>query len=78
MARTWTEREIRDLGVTTNLENAASILGISRASAYNLAKTHDFPVPVIHAGSRYSVPVHPILVALGLEPASPRATPIPA
>ncbi|WP_238447454.1 hypothetical protein [Micromonospora sp. 4G55] len=38
--------------------------------SYDLARTGDFPVPIIRVGSRYKVPVAGILTALGLNPAS--------
>jgi len=66
----WTEDAIRALGMVTDLPTAASIFGLGRALAYELAKNDQFPVPVIRVGSRYRVPVAPILAALQL-PAHP-------
>jgi hypothetical protein len=40
---------------------AGQILGISRTASYQLARTGQFPVSVIHHGHRYIVPVAPIL-----------------
>jgi hypothetical protein len=71
----WTEDRIRGLGTLTDLPTAASIFGLSRTLAYELARTSQFPVPVIRAGKRYRVPVAPILAALHLaSPPTPNAT----
>ncbi len=67
----WTEERIRNLGLLTDLPTAASIFGLGRALAYELAKNDDFPVPVIRVGSRYRVPVAAILAALRLPPDPP-------
>ena len=60
----WTEQRIRALGAVTDLPTAGAIFGLGRAMAYELAKNDDFPVPVIRVGTRYRVPVAPILAAL--------------
>ena len=67
----WTEERIRVLGLLTDLPTAASIFGLGRALAYELAKNDDFPVPVIRVGSRYRVPVAAILAALRPPPDPP-------
>ena len=68
--RVWTEAEIRQLGVTTDLRTAAAILSIGETKAYQLAKSNKFPVPLIRPGGRYVVPVQPILALLGYAPAA--------
>jgi hypothetical protein len=60
----WTADRIRALGAVTDLPTAAAIFGLSRTVAYDLAKTNQFLVPVLRAGTRYRVPVAPILAAL--------------
>ena len=67
----WTAARIRALGAVTDLSTAASILGLSRAVAYDLAKTGRFPVPLIRVGTRYRVPVAAILTTLHLDPQPP-------
>ncbi|MEV0897918.1 helix-turn-helix domain-containing protein [Actinoplanes sp. NPDC049802] len=57
---------VRDLGLTTDIETAASILGIGRSKAYMLAKEGDFPVRIIRVGRSYLVPVPAILELLGV------------
>jgi hypothetical protein len=42
---TWTDDEVRGLGVRTNVETAASILGMGRNQAYAALERGDFPVP---------------------------------
>lgn len=53
---TFTRDQLDELGVATDLQTAAAALGISRATAYDLASKDEFPVPVIRYGARYSVP----------------------
>lgn len=62
--RALTADEVRALGLTTSLSTAASLFGLSRATAYRLAAKGTFPVPVLRAGSQYRVPVAPILAVL--------------
>jgi hypothetical protein len=64
---TWTEDRIRGLGATTTLLTAASILGFGRTLAYELVNAGKFPVPVIRVGSRFVVPVQPLLNLLHLD-----------
>jgi hypothetical protein len=74
-AAVWTAQRIHALGAVTDLPTAGAIFGLSRTAAYDLAKQDRFPVPVLRAGTRYRVPVAPILAALHL-PAAPH--PVPA
>jgi hypothetical protein len=65
--RMWTLRAVRDLGVTTDVETAAAVLGIGRSKAYQMAKADQFPVRLVHIGRRYVVPVAAILRLLGAD-----------
>lgn len=65
--RRWTVQAVRNLGVTTDVETAAAILGIGRTKAYDLAKAGEFPVRLIRIGRRYVVPTPAILALLGAE-----------
>lgn len=67
MARTWTADEVRSLGVQTTVATAGEILGIGRATAYELVRRGLFPVPVLRLGRRIVVPVEPIASLLGLD-----------
>jgi hypothetical protein len=64
--RKWTQAEVRQLGVVTDVETAASVLGIGRTTAYGLARSGSFPVPVLRVGRRYVVSVEGLLTALGV------------
>jgi len=83
---TWTAERIRALGATTNVSTAAEIFSLSRDTAYQLARTGQFPVPVLRVGRQLRVPVAPILTLLGLPadapqpdgPAPPGDPPTPA
>lgn len=46
---------------------AAKLLGISRSSAYEAARTGNFPTPVLKINGRYVVPTKPLLGVLGLD-----------
>ena len=61
----WSPDAVRRLGLTTDVETAGAILGIGRTKAYEMAKTGDFPVPLLRAGRRYLVPVPALLRLLG-------------
>lgn len=62
--------EIDALGVSCDLRTAARALGISKSSAYELAKRDEFPVRVIRIGSRYVVPTADLRALLGLGDAA--------
>ncbi|MEU4424834.1 helix-turn-helix domain-containing protein [Actinoplanes sp. NPDC024001] len=67
MRRTrWTAEAVRELGLTTDIETAASILNVGRSKAYALAKNGDFPVRVIRVGRSYVVPVSALRELLGI------------
>ncbi|WP_433082389.1 helix-turn-helix transcriptional regulator [Dactylosporangium sp. CA-052675] len=55
--RIWTVDDIRALGAVTDLPTAAAVLGIGRSTAYALATSGDFPVPVLRVGRRFRVAV---------------------
>jgi hypothetical protein len=63
----WTVERVKALGVMTNVETAARILGIGRTVAYRLAKDGEFPVQVLRIGHSYRVPVLRLLELLGAE-----------
>jgi hypothetical protein len=61
--------EVRDLPAVISLPVAARALHLSRTSAYALARTGRFPVPIIAVGDGYRVPTAPIRHLLGIDPA---------
>ncbi|WP_433229962.1 helix-turn-helix domain-containing protein [Micromonospora sp. CA-248260] len=72
----WTVERIRALGAVTDVATVGEIFGMSRSSAYELARRDRLPVPVLRVGSRYRVSVAAILAALGVpsDPPPPPAT----
>jgi hypothetical protein len=71
----WTVDRIRALGAVTDVATAGAIFGMSRSSAYELARTGRLPVPVLRVGSRYRVSVAAILTALGVSTDAPPPPP---
>lgn len=63
--RVWTPGEVRRLGMTTDLETAAAIIGIGRTLAYDLARDGEFPVRLLRLGRRVVVPISDLLTYLG-------------
>ncbi|ROO63037.1 hypothetical protein EDC02_5048 [Micromonospora sp. Llam0] len=76
-ASVWTVERIRALGAVTDVATVGEIFGLSRNSAYELARGNRLPVPVLRIGSRYRVSVAAILTALGVPTEHP-APPPPA
>ncbi|MDG4760481.1 helix-turn-helix domain-containing protein [Micromonospora sp. WMMD710] len=62
----WTAESIRALGASTDLATAASVLGMSRSTAYKLIRRDAFPVPHFRVGAHYRIPTTPLLAALHL------------
>lgn len=52
---------------TLTIQEAASLLGVGLSSAYEAARTGNFPTPVLKVNGRYVVPTKPLLDALGLD-----------
>jgi hypothetical protein len=46
----WTVEAVRVLGMTTDVDTAAAILGFGRTKAYELAKNNQFPVQTLRIG----------------------------
>lgn len=63
--RPWTPERIRGLGMTTDLETAAEILGIGRTLAYELVKNDEFPVGLLRLGRRVVISIPELLRFLG-------------
>ncbi len=66
MTRGLTLAELGDLPAVTDLVTAGRALGLGRTKAYQLARTGQFPCPVIRAGATYLVPTAGLLALLGL------------
>jgi hypothetical protein len=63
----WTVEAVRNLGMTTDVETAAAILGIGRTLAFDLIKHDQFPVRILRLGRRLLVPIPDLLRYLGAE-----------
>jgi hypothetical protein len=63
----WSPEAVRQLGMTTDIETAASILGIGRTLAFELAKNGGFPVRLLRLGRRIVIPVNDLLGYLGVN-----------
>lgn len=50
---------------------AGKFLGISRNTAYRLARRGAFPLPLIRVGAQYRVPTAALIAALRPEPGEP-------
>lgn len=62
----WTADNMRELGVTTDIPTAASILAMGETKARELVRTGLFPVPVLKFGERYVIPTAPLRALLGI------------
>jgi hypothetical protein len=58
--------EVSDLPAVIDLVTAGQALGLGRTKAYQLARTGQFPCPVIRVGKTYLVPTVGLLAVLGL------------
>ena len=66
LTRPLTLEEIAGLPAVTDLVTAGRALGLGRTKAYDLARTGQFPCPVIRAGKAWLVPTAGLLALLGL------------
>jgi hypothetical protein len=66
--------DLQALGATTDVVTAGKFLGISRNTAYRLARRGAFPLPLIRVGAQYRVPTAALIAALGLQSSGPAAT----
>ena len=71
LTRALTLAEIAELPAVTDLVTAGRALGIGRTRSYELARTGQFPCPVIRAGGTWRVPVAGLLAVLGLPVSGP-------
>jgi hypothetical protein len=66
--KTWTEADIKALGVRTDLFTACEVvLGCGRDKARELYRAGELPFPAIRVGRKVVVPVQPLLKLLGLD-----------
>lgn len=70
-----TIQEVAALPPLVDIRTAARALSLSRASAYRLAQTGEFPVPVLRIGQIIRVKSSDLRALLGLHGAGTTATP---
>ncbi|MFG1800208.1 helix-turn-helix transcriptional regulator [Micromonospora carbonacea] len=61
--------ELLALPVSVDVPTAGKAFGISKLTAYRLAQTGDFPVPVIRVGRKLVVSQASLLAVLGIDSA---------
>jgi Helix-turn-helix domain len=66
--------DLQALGATTDVVTTGKFLGISRNTAYRLARRGAFPLPVVRVGVQYRVPTAALIAALHPPPSGPAAT----
>jgi hypothetical protein len=71
MTQAMTLAEVADLPAVTDLVTAGRALGLGRTKTYELARTGQFPCPVIRAGRTWLVPTAGLLAVLGLPVPGP-------
>jgi hypothetical protein len=64
VAKAWTEKKIKALGMMCDIETASQIIGISRTTAYRMARAGTFPAQIHRLGRVYRVSVASLLVYL--------------
>lgn len=67
MSKGLTLTELLVLPLMVDVSTAARALGLSRSTAYELARRGEFPCRVLHVGSSYRVPTAELLHVLGID-----------
>ncbi len=67
MRKGLTLTELLALPLMVDVSTAARALGLSRSTAYELARRGEFPCRVLHVGSSYRVPTAELLRILGID-----------
>ena len=69
------QAELRALPPLVDLMTAARALGMGRTTAYELARTGQWPTPILRVGGRFKVPTAPMLALLELSTDPPPVAP---
>ncbi|NMO54835.1 helix-turn-helix domain-containing protein [Actinoplanes sp. TBRC 11911] len=69
----WSLEDLQALGATTDVVTAGHFLGISRNTAYRLARRGAFPLPLVRVGTQYRVPTAALIAALHPKAEAPPA-----
>lgn len=67
MSRALSTSDVLALPAAVDLVTAGLALGISRTTAYDLAKRGEFPVPLLRLGKQYRARRVDLLELLGVE-----------
>lgn len=67
MAKALSVDEVRALPASTDLETGGRCFGLGRTKTYELARSGEFPIPVLRLGSQWRVMRADILAALGIS-----------
>lgn len=78
MAQPLTRDELLALPATVDLVTGARAFGLGRTTAYDLARSGDFPAAVIKAGKAYRVITADLLRVLHISPETSEAAGGPA
>lgn len=73
--KTISRQELLALPPFISVETAASILGIGRTRAYELAKHDQFPCRIVRVGTTYHVVTEDIRRLAGIEDSTPAPHP---
>jgi predicted DNA-binding transcriptional regulator AlpA len=65
---TMDRHQLTALPAVLDVPTAAKALGLSRAAAYELIRTGEWPTPVFRLGRLIRIPTAPILDLLGIDP----------
>ena len=71
MKQQMSTEELLALPVAVDLDTAGRAFGLGRTKAHELARTGQFPCPVLRLGKRYRVTKAAILEALGVAAEMP-------
>ncbi|MQA82932.1 MAG: helix-turn-helix domain-containing protein [Streptosporangiales bacterium] len=63
-----TRDQLLALPVAVDISTAARALGLGRSTAYELARSGEFPCRILRIRSSYRVPTADLLRLLGIEP----------
>lgn len=66
MAKALSVDEVRALPASTDLETGGRCFGLGRTKAYELARSGEFPIPVLRLGSQWRLMRADIMAALGI------------
>lgn len=65
---TLTEEQVRTLPPAVDVPTAAAVLGVSRATAYRLIASGEWPTPVLRLGRHIRISRAALMAVLDLHP----------